>query len=58
MVAAAREGAVEAAEIRQFVMPDETLEEAQMRCAEIAQGKADSTALLLDQTLAAEASRG
>lgn len=52
LVTAARAGAVEAAEIRQYIMPDETLEEAQQRCAQIAeQQKAneDLTSLYLDQ---------
>ena len=45
-------------EIRQYVMPDETLEEAQARCAEIAQAKKDSRQLLLDEALDEEAQLG
>lgn len=58
LISAAQVGAVEPAEIRQYVFNDETLEEAQARCAEIASAKADSTSLLLDQALAREAAIG
>ena len=58
LMTAAQIGAVEAAEVRQFVMPDETLEEAQERCAEIAATKADSTRLLMEEALAREAQIG
>ena len=53
--------AVEAAELRQFSFPDETIEEARQRVAEIKQAKAeeaDSADLLIQRQLALEAQRG
>lgn len=58
LVTAAQIGAVEAAEVRQYVMPDETLEEAQERCAEIAANKKDSSRLLMEEALNEEAQLG
>ncbi len=58
LVTAAQAGAVEAAEIRQFIFPDETLEEAQERCGEIAQAKKDSSRLLMEEALDEEAQLG
>lgn len=58
LVTAAQVDAVDPAEIRQYIMPDETLEEAQARCNEIKAAKAASADLLLEQTLAEEAQRG
>ena len=58
LVAAEQVGAVEAAELRQFVMPDETLEEAQERCAEIAAARKDSRRLLMEEALDEEAQLG
>ena len=54
-------GAVEAAELRKFSYPDETLEEARERVAEIKTAKAEEMAasdILLQQQLALEAQRG
>lgn len=53
--------AVEAAELRQFCFPDETIEEARERVAEIKQAKAEameSSDLMIQQQLALEAQRG
>ena len=53
--------AVEPAELRQFCFPDESLEEARARVAEIKQAKAeeaDSADLLIQRQLALEAQRG
>lgn len=58
LITAAQSGAVEPAEIRQYVMPDETLEEAQARCDEIAAKKKDSSRQLLEEALNEEAQRG
>ena len=58
LVTAAQSGAVEPAEIRQFVFPDESLEEAQERCAEIAEKKKDSSRLLMEEALDEEAQLG
>ena len=58
LVTAAQSGAIEPAELRQFVMPDETLEEAQARCDEIAAKKKDSSRLLLEDALSEEAQLG
>lgn len=58
LVTASQAGAVEAAEIRQYVFPDETLEEAQQRCDEIAEKKKDSSRLLMEEALAEEAQLG
>ena len=58
LVTAAQVGAVEPAEVRNYVISGETLEEAQERCAEIAAAKAESTNLLLDEALARESSIG
>lgn len=58
LVTAAQQGAVEPAEIRQYVMPDETLEEAQQRCEEIAAKKKDSSRLLMEEALDEEAQLG
>ena len=58
LVTAAQSGAVEPAEVRQFIFPDETLEEAQERCAEIAAAKKDSARLLMQEALDEEASLG
>lgn len=58
LVTAMQSGAVEAAELRNFVIPGETLDEARERCEEIAAGKAESTKLLLEQTLAEEGQIG
>ena len=52
---------MEAAELRQFSFPNETIEEARERVAEIKQAKAaemDSADLLLQERLALEAQRG
>jgi len=54
LVTAAQSGAVEPAEIRQYIFPDETMEEAQARCAEIKTAKASAASLLLEQSLAEE----
>ena len=51
-------GAIEPAELRQFVFPDETLEEAQERCDEIAAKKKDSSRLLMEEALNEEAQLG
>ncbi len=58
LVTAVQAGAVEPAEIRQFIFPDETLEEAQERCGEIAQAKKDSSRLLMEAALDEEAQLG
>ena len=58
LVTAAQAGAIEPAELRQFVMPDETLEEAQERCDEIAAKKKDSSRLLMEEALNEEAQLG
>lgn len=58
LVTAAQSGAVEPAEVRQFIFPDETLEEAQERCAEIAAAKKDSARLLMQEALDEEAALG
>lgn len=58
LVTAAQAGAVEAAELRQYVYPDETLEEAQERCDEIAAKKKDSSRLLMEEALDEEAQLG
>lgn len=53
--------AVEPAELRQFSFPDETLDEARARVAEIKAAKAEAMAsadLLLQEQLALEAQRG
>lgn len=55
LVTAAQSGAVEPAEIRQYVFPDETLDEAQARCDEIAAKKKDSSRQLLEEALNEEA---
>ena len=49
--------AVEAAELRQFSFPAETLDEARARVAEIKKNKADLSDLLMKQALADEAKR-
>jgi len=49
--------AVEAAELRQFSFPAESLEEARERVAEIKKNKADLSDLLMKQALAEEAKR-
>lgn len=49
--------AVEPAELRQFVMPDETLNEARERVAEIRRNKADLADELLRQAMASESRR-
>ena len=51
-------GAVEPAEVRQYIMPDETLEEAQQRCEEITAKKKDSSRQLLEEALSEEAQLG
>ena len=58
LVTATQAGAVEPAELRQFLMPDETLEEAQERCEEIASKKKDSSRLLMEEALNEEAQIG
>ena len=58
LVTAAQSGAIEPAELRQFVMPDETLEEAQARCDEITAKKKDSSRQLLEDALSEEARIG
>ena len=57
LVSAAASDAVEAAELRQYVMPDETLEEARERVAEIRKQKADLSDEIMRQALAVEAMR-
>lgn len=54
MVSAVTLGAVEPAELRQYLMSDETLNEAQARVAEIAEAKAESSRILLDRALSEE----
>ena len=54
MVSAATLGAVEPAELRQYLMSDETLDEARERVAEIAAAKAESSRILLDRALSEE----
>jgi len=49
--------AVEAAELRQFSFPDETLEEARVRVAQIKRAKADASDEILKQALAEESRR-
>lgn len=61
LVTAMDAGAVEAAELRNYVIPGETLDEARERVAEIKAEQAaaaDSAAILLQERLAAEATRG
>ena len=57
LISGQQAGAVEAAELRNYIIPGETLDEARERCEEIAASRAESSDLLLQQTLAAEASR-
>jgi hypothetical protein len=57
LISAASADAVEPAEVRQFVLPGETLEEARERCAEIRKAKADLSDELLRQAMTAEARR-
>lgn len=57
LVAAAASDAVEPAELRQFVMPDETLEEARARVEEIRRNKADLSDEIMKAALADEARR-
>lgn len=58
LVSAMQVGAVEAAELRNFVIPGETLDEARERCEEIASQKANSSRLLMEQALNEEAQLG
>ena len=55
LLASVTADAVEAAELRQFSFPDESLEEARERVAEIKQQKKDLSALLLKEAAADEA---
>ena len=57
MVTAAATDAVEAAEIRQFIFPAESLDEARERVSEISRAKADLSDQLMKQALAEEARR-
>ncbi len=58
LVTAMQQGAVEAAELRNFVIPGETPDEARERCAEIAAAKKDSAKLLMEEALSREAQLG
>jgi len=57
LISAAAVDAVEAAEVRQYVIPGETLEESRERVEEIRKNKVDLSDELMKQALAAEASR-
>ena len=58
LVTAMQAGAVEAAELRNYVIPGETLDEARERCDEIAAKKKDSAELLMRQALDEESRVG
>ena len=58
LVTAQQLGAVETAELRNYVIAGETLDEARERCTEIAAEKAESSRQLLEQALAEEAQNG
>jgi A118 family predicted phage portal protein len=51
LISATSVGAADAAEVRQFIFDDETLEEAEKRCDEIAAAKAESSRILLEQAM-------
>ena len=56
LIAGEEIGVAEVADVRMFLYPNEDIEEARERCAEIAAAKAESSDILLKQALAAEAS--
>lgn len=57
LISSQQVGAIETAELRNYVIPGETLEEAREKCAEIRAKKAESSEILLRQALAAEAAQ-
>lgn len=58
LTSAAALDAVEAAEVRQYVIPGETLDEARERCDEIRRNKADLSDEILKRAMTVEASGG
>ena len=54
LVTAAQTGAVEPAEVRQFIYPAETLDESRERVNEIKEAAADSASILLDEAIKRE----